>query len=155
MTEVKETIMTKVVYNNCFGGFGVSAEGMKEYARLKGFEIFPENSNLHCIFWTIPEDHEDRKTFNELEKKKWSTRTVEENKLHTEIYTKYTISPRDLKRTDPVLVQVVETLGSERASGSCAELRIADIQKGTAYRIGEYDGNESIEVMDDIDWDIA
>lgn len=150
MTEVQETIMTKVVYNNCFGGFDFSEEGMKEYARLKGFEIFPENDNFYYIFWTIPEDHEDRNTFNKLGKKKWSTRTKEENKLHDEIYTKYTISPRDLERTDPVLVQVVESLGSERASGLFAELRIADIPEGAAYRIDEYDGNESI----DIDWDI-
>lgn len=60
----------------------------------------------------------------------------------------------DIDRADPVLAQVVETLG-DKANGSCAKLRIEDLPKGTLYRITEYDGYESIETNYDIDWNIA
>ena len=61
---------------------------------------------------------------------------------------------RDIDRADPILVQVVETLG-EKANGDCAKLRIEDIPKGTLYRITEYDGYESIETKEDLDWRVA
>jgi hypothetical protein len=60
----------------------------------------------------------------------------------------------DLERIDPILIQVVEELGEE-ANGMCAKLVIEEIEKGTRYRIDEYDGMESIETRDDIDWRIA
>lgn len=60
----------------------------------------------------------------------------------------------DIERNDPILVQVVETLG-DKANGDGAKLRIEDIPKGTLYRISEYDGYESIETKDDIDWNVA
>lgn len=57
-------------------------------------------------------------------------------------------------RKDPILIQVIETLGS-KANGSCAELAIATINKGDKYRIDEYDGNESVMTVDDYHWEIA
>jgi hypothetical protein len=61
---------------------------------------------------------------------------------------------RDIDRADPILVQVVETLG-EKANGDCANLEVEDIPKGTLYRITEYDGYESIETKEDLDWKVA
>ena len=61
---------------------------------------------------------------------------------------------RYIDRADPVLVEVVEKLG-DKANGTYAKLRIVDIPKGTLYRITEYDGYESIETKDDIDWKVA
>ena len=61
---------------------------------------------------------------------------------------------RDIERDDPILALVVETLG-ERANGDCAKLRIEDLPKGTLYRINEYDGYESIETKEDLDWKVA
>lgn len=58
----------------------------------------------------------------------------------------------DCPRHHPILVQVVEELG-ERASGSCADLRIAEVE--SLYRIDEYDGSESVETPDQIDWQYA
>lgn len=55
----------------------------------------------------------------------------------------------DIPRHDPIIVQVVEQLGEE-ANGICADLRIAEVEG--AYRIDEYDGNESVETPDAIDW---
>lgn len=34
--------MTKIVYNACFGGFGLSDEAMVRYAELKGWAYVPE-----------------------------------------------------------------------------------------------------------------
>lgn len=90
----------KVVYNACFGGFGLSDEGKERYAELSG-----GSADFHD----------------------W-----------------------DLSRHDPVLVQVVEELG-DAASGFCGNLQIAEIE-GSVYRIDEYDGNESVETPDSVDW---
>ena len=51
----------------------------------------------------------------------------------------------DGERTNPDLISIVEEIGSERASGSCANLRVVDIpEEATDWRIDEYDGSESI-----------
>lgn len=55
-----------------------------------------------------------------------------------------------IKRSDPRLVQVVEELGDE-ASGACAKLEVVEVNG--KYRITEYDGWESIETPDDIEWE--
>lgn len=60
----------------------------------------------------------------------------------------------DIERTDLVLVKVIETLGV-KANGDFSNLVIKDLPKGTRYRITEYDGYESIQIADDIDWCIA
>lgn len=65
------------------------------------------------------------------------------------------ISEWDIDRADPDLVTVVEELGSENASGFCAELKIVDLIPGTLYRITEYDGSETVETKDNIDWKVA
>lgn len=54
-----------------------------------------------------------------------------------------------IERHDPVLVSVVEQLG-DLASGRAAKLRIAYV--GNQYRIDEYDGFESVQQPDEIDW---
>jgi hypothetical protein len=64
------------------------------------------------------------------------------------------ISDFEICRTDPVLVQVVEELGDE-ANAMCSKLKIVELEKGTLYRIEEYDGFEHIETDIDIQWNIA
>ena len=49
-----------------------------------------------------------------------------------------------LDRTDPILIQVVETLGAE-ANGRFAKLRIIEIPDDIEWEITEYDGMESVE----------
>ena len=58
-------------------------------------------------------------------------------------------------RTDPRLIEYIETHGSEMASGSCGHLVVEEIPKGTAYIIDEYDGFESVVFRDDVFWNIA
>lgn len=49
-----------------------------------------------------------------------------------------------IARTDPVLVEGVETLGAAAASGPKASLKIVEIPDGIEYEIDDYDGRESI-----------
>ncbi len=49
----------------------------------------------------------------------------------------------DVKRTDPVLVTIVETIG-DRADGICASLAVIEIPDDVDYTIDDYDGVESI-----------
>lgn len=53
----------------------------------------------------------------------------------------------DLPRHDPVLIKVIETLGSE-ANGSYADIAIRTINS-PAYRISEYDGAERVIIPAD------
>ncbi len=50
----------------------------------------------------------------------------------------------EIDRDDPILIEVVEEIGSERASGEHAELSISEIPDGCEYDIHEYDGTEYI-----------
>jgi hypothetical protein len=63
-------------------------------------------------------------------------------------------SCREISRSDPFLVQVVEELGEE-ADGDCARLVIGKLPAGTLYRIDEYDGSESVITQDDNQWIVA
>ena len=53
----------------------------------------------------------------------------------------------EVERHDKRLVEVVEALGSELASGDCANLVIETIYN-PVYRVSEYDGYESIHTQD-------
>jgi len=60
----------------------------------------------------------------------------------------------EMDRSDPVLVQVVETL-CDKAGAPGTSLAIADVPTGTRYRIDEYDGSETVMTVDDYDWKVA
>lgn len=55
-------------------------------------------------------------------------------------------------REDPILIQVIETLGS-KANGYCADLSIQEIPDGSRYEIDEYDGWETILPPREKGWD--
>jgi len=94
--------MTKIVYNNCFGGFSLSKAAFARYQELGG---------------TVDYD-------------------------------------RNIPRTCPLLVQVVEEMG-KAAGGSSASLAIRGLPPGTKYRIDEYDGSEEVMTQDEYEWSIA
>lgn len=96
---------TKVVYNQCYGGFGLSNEARERYAELANIDI-----------------------------------------SKTSLY--------DISRTDPILIQVIEEIG-DKANGEYAKLVIEELESGTVYRITEYDGFESIEIIGDQNWNVA
>lgn len=119
--------MTKIAYNACFGGFGLSTEAFEKLLDKKGVKW--ERFETGGVFGRHSYQHPD---------------------------TKERISKYDLleDRTDKDLISVIEELG-EAAFGEFSRLRIADIPSGTRYRIDEYDGNESVMTPDDYDWKIA
>ena len=59
----------------------------------------------------------------------------------------------EVERHDKRLVEVVEKLGSEEASGDCARLVVTEVSS-PMYRVSEYDGYESIETPDNLDWTV-
>jgi hypothetical protein len=133
------TETTKIVINGCYGGFGVSEEGMRRYAELKGLPFY---------VW------QDPKYSSDLFKMYFTADPSGMTEIDNEFYRKYNLYDRDLDRTDPALVQVVEELG-EKANGWAAKLVVEELAKGTLYRIEEYDGYESIETADDVNWKVA
>jgi hypothetical protein len=143
--------MTKIVYNACRGGFGLSHKGIMRYAELKGITLYAGNEyavdlnhgSAFNTYTTIPYN-EFLSIYEECRKERNFSRS---NALMFRV--------RDIARTDPVLVQVVEELGIE-ASDQYAELRIVELPAGTRYRIKENDnGYETVETPDDLKWDVA
>lgn len=138
--------MTKVVYNGCYGGFGLSPRAILRYAEIKGIKLYAfvyEYKNEKTIFTPATEKDLDKGTEFRL-----SFYTSPDHAKDT-YFSHY-----DIERDDPALVQVVEEMG-DKANGSCAKLCIQEIPKGTAYRIDEYDGNESVMTQSSYDWKVA
>ena len=142
--------MTKVVYNNCYGGFGLSSRAVMRYAEIKGFKLYPYVSVFKAGKKT---------TYNPATEKELDDR----DQYHIHFFrspdpddqTKGNyFSSYNIPRNDPALVQVVEEMG-DKANGICAQLAIEELIQGTMYRISEYDGNESVEIKGSGDWTVA
>jgi hypothetical protein len=65
-------------------------------------------------------------------------------KLSKKKFSKDWYPPFDIKRDDPILVQVIQELG-EKANGEYAELKIVSVPNGTNWEVTEYDGSETVE----------
>lgn len=138
----------KIAFNNCYGGFSLSHAGVMRYAEIKGMPIFAfvdkrdANGNIKLGVMREYNPAHDHDAFC----------------IHyctSETYSNETYwSDRNIERGDPALIQVIEELG-DAANGRCAKLAIEDVPAGTAYRIDEYDGNESVATKDSYDWKIA
>jgi len=76
--------------------------------------------------------------------KSWSKLTDEEKKIEDKAYEKINLESRPEDRTDPLLIKVVEKLGN-KASGTCASLKVIEIPDGIKWEITEYDGLEQVE----------
>lgn len=50
----------------------------------------------------------------------------------------------NIERTDEDLVKVVETLGSEKASGRLSQLQVVEIPDDVVWELDEYDGIETV-----------
>lgn len=143
--------MTKVVYNACFGGFGLSEAGAMRYAEISGFRLYPEADRFGLkTYWRVPDDERT----GILEDAAFMRAPTEERIASNKRYVELTFTPRNIERDDPVLVQVVEELG-DAANDRHAKLRIAEVPTGGRYRIDEYDGNESVETPETYDWKTA
>ena len=116
---------TKIVYNACFGGFGLSMAAMKRYAELAGYNFEIKESSISGLDYYEMTDKNGEDIFED-----------------------------DIRRDDPLLVQVVEELDNE-ADTQFSELCISELPKGTKYRIDEYDGLETVMTIDEYHWLVA
>ena len=134
----------KVVINNCYGGFGLSHEGMMRYGEIKGTALYPEHDSQFpslklVTYWTVPQDKRPKLLTDE----EFYAAPMEERKASNEAYGKLTMSCREISRDDPVLVQLVEEMGKD-ADGKCARLKVIEIPDGVNWELDEYDGLESV-----------
>jgi hypothetical protein len=107
----------RVVINRCFGGFGISDEAIKMYLTLK----------------EIPFTIKTITTYGFTEQRIFTEQDGEQKPFYGMC----------IDRTDEILVQVVETLGT-KANDDCAELKVVEIPDDVEWYIHEYDGNECI-----------
>lgn len=111
----------KIVINKCFGGFGLSDAVYKKLIELgvpnyKSFEEIPDNNEPYI---------------------------VENKKIG--LLGRYSSNFRDDdKRSHPLLIQAIEEVGIEKASGSLAEIRIVKIPDDVQFEIDDYDGVETV-----------
>jgi hypothetical protein len=51
--------MVKVVYNACYGGFGLSHEAIMRYAEIKGITLYSDNESFMTNYYLcFPEEFE-------------------------------------------------------------------------------------------------
>lgn len=142
----------KIVINNCYGGFGLSFAGLKRYYEIK----FPEkklylyNRDFSTDIYTKVDENQYNGFYTDIFDKDFGS-TFKGNDLDASIFNDHFVFAHDLKRTDPILIHVVEELG-EKASGICSKLEVVEFS-GTKYRICEYDGIEWLETPDSIQWE--
>jgi hypothetical protein len=145
---------TKIVINarnDKYGGFGLSNAAIRRYFEIKGQKVWLEVINsLYTQIWLVqPEDRVAKLPGF------WLQHSIEACEEYNRKYSEQTFHVGNMDRTDPILVQVVEELG-DHASGLSTRLIIKELPKGTLYRIrNEYDGYESIETADSVDWSVA
>lgn len=133
--------MKKVILNKSFGGFDVSDEGYRLYAKKKGLELFTYKLNLSKDFG-----------FGEYQKVDSSDSifVLYTTKDLGDVYTSDDVIKNRLYlneelREDETLIEVVEELG-EKASGKFGKLIIVEIPDDVAedYVIDYYDGIETL-----------
>ncbi len=123
----------KVVTNRCYGGFSLSHEAVMLYAKKKGFTLYHTPLKGEDNLFT----NYSRKSFTKNPSPNYTV--IDRWETPDEAY----FSPREIERTDPDLIAVVEELKNQ-ANGSYAKLEVTTIPDGVDYEIDEHDGLESI-----------
>ena len=149
----------KIVLNGCYGGFGLSYEAMALYwyARCRDLYFYRDIS----VYNGYSRVHKyERISLSDIQRSRntwigYIYCTTEDQGAYLDHFPKLDVRDQDIDRTDPILVSVVETMGSKAASGSFAKLYIEEIPNGTQYKIDEYDGIEGLITKDDDNWHTA
>ena len=136
--------MVEVVVNRCYGGFGLSDETIRLYAEKKGITLYTEEDEFGFRhYYTVPiEEHKELTEAYETarENYRWDDSVVREALERVNDTYFY---DRQMKRDDPVLVDVVRRLG-EKANGEHASLKIVEVPDDVKWTIEEYDGMEHV-----------
>jgi len=126
----------KLVINKCYGGFGISDEAT--------LLLIEQNSPFvqkkpAAEYFHKPYNSENFKALRDgfLQADRWGGCVYKDGFVY--YLDEFTVDCR----SDPALIQAVETLGT-KASGSCADLQVVEIPDGTDFIIKEYDGFESV-----------
>lgn len=133
----------KLVISACYGGFGLSEAAVRRYCEITGTPIWVIPATRFAAimgptYSLVPPDErvpsaEDR----------WAEMELSERKGHNEKWSAQTLYPRDIKRDDPALVQVVEEMG-EAANDRFSSLKVVEIPDDVEWEIDEYDGYEHV-----------
>lgn len=126
----------KIVINKCYGGFNLSYQACMRYAELSGFKLYAWVNHGHDFDSYFPYVPSDKEPFIIY----YTTKPLTtDGKMMDDSYW----SGGDIERHDPILLQVVEELGS-LVNSRVSDLRIVDIPDDIEYVIEEYDGLEHI-----------
>jgi hypothetical protein len=106
----------KIVINSEHGGFGLSDAAFERYLELKGIDFARVSGRFESADY-------------------YEAGHIDEDDYYLSYY--------DIKRDDPLLIQVVEEMGDE-ANGNYSSLKIVEIPDDVEWYIGEYDGIESV-----------
>lgn len=144
--------MKEVLYNECYGGFGISALAFKKYLEIVKPELkvyaYKENYEFDEIVYTrennIQNNPEAILTTKDLGDKYVSKNYTLPGRIYLENYCYGSI------RTDKNLIKIVKKLG-DAANGAYSKLAIAQVEG--KYRICEYDGSEWVETPESISWE--
>ena len=130
----------KIVINSCYGGFGLSTKAMKAYIKRK------YNKELYVYSMAFNSDGNRVYTKEKDENKKdlWAIYTMTDQGDIVIKYLDDTYYFDDSQRTDPDLITTIEEIGTDEASGYCANLKIIEIPDDVDWEIEEYDGYEEV-----------
>lgn len=144
----------KVVINDCYGGFGLSALATAKLYQCTHPEadvfFYKENrdfSDFHNVMSTYtkcPPEDADTVTVKDFGDKYTCPSHGDKSISDSVIYF------CDYPRHDKNLVRLVEELG-DKANGDFAQLKVIEID-GNRYNINEYDGLESICLPEHMHW---
>lgn len=112
----------KIAINKCFGGFGLSDAVHEKLIELgiphyKNWDEIPDGDAPYVVDSDSPS-----KSFGSY----------------------YSNFRDEDKRTHPLLIQSIESVGLDKASSILANIKIVDIPDGVNFEINDYDGIESI-----------
>lgn len=147
----------KIVLNECYGGFGLSYYAQALYLIASG------HTPYFYVDVSSYDDYQKQHRYkritleeaNTLKHKFFIYCSTTDQGTHIDHFPDNIVNFKNLDRTDPILISVVETMGPEHASGRFARLNIIEVPDGTLYKIDYYDGLESLLTQDDDDWLLA
>jgi hypothetical protein len=138
-------VTTKVVVNQCFGGFGLSFAAQRAYLERKGKTAFFYLEDRASA--SRPSDR-DYVRIEEPKDEPFGAHTCSVDlgeRVSSERFwgEGEPFSDRDIERDDPDLVAVVEEFG-DLASGWAGKLAVVEIPDGVRWEVEEYDGLERV-----------
>jgi len=131
--------MKKIILNKCYGGFDVSDEAYRLYAKRKGLELFcykPDFSQKSMKYIKI----DTASNIFDF----YVTKDLGESTT-SKVINDYHLMLEHGHRDDETLIDIVEELG-EKASGPYGKLVVVEVPDDVAedYIIDNYDGIETL-----------